>query len=34
VLLTTLTWQPDASREALEVDLEALFRDAHDDPPG
>jgi Uma2 family endonuclease len=34
VLLTTLAWQPDASREALEVDLEALFRDAHDDPPG
>jgi Uma2 family endonuclease len=34
VLLTTLAWQPDALREALEVDLEALFRDAHDDPPG
>lgn len=31
VLLTRLAWQPDASRDALVVDLEALFREAHDE---
>ena len=33
VLLTTLAWRPLAECEALEIDLEALFREAHDDQP-
>ena len=29
VLLTTLRWQPKVDVEALEIDLEELFREAH-----
>jgi Uma2 family endonuclease len=29
VLLTTLRWKPVETHEALEIDLEALFREAH-----